>query len=132
MLAQALRGIVPMLADEAFFQRLVDEATLMAAPAWVGNAEALSRFDYRGRTAAFTGPSRRLGPQGRRHHRGDGPETAAAFSDARLEILEASALGDAEDPSVSLRSSRNSSGQEAGIMSRASIVGRTTPPSAAS
>ena len=89
VLTQALRAVAPTLADEAFFQSLVDDATLMAAPAWIGNAEALGRFDYRGRTAAFTGPV--LVAWGRKDvviTETMARETAAAFADARLEILE--------------------------------------------
>jgi branched-chain amino acid transport system permease protein len=89
VLAQALRAVVPTLSDEAFFQSLVDEATLMAAPAWVGNAEALGRFDYRGRTSAFTGPT--LVVWGRRDvvvTEAMARETAAAFPGAKLEMLE--------------------------------------------
>jgi branched-chain amino acid transport system permease protein len=89
VLTQALRTVVPTLVDEAFFQSLVDDATQMAAPAWVGNAEALSRFDYRGRLEAFTGPV--LVVVGRKDAlitEAMARETAAAFTDARLEILE--------------------------------------------
>jgi pimeloyl-ACP methyl ester carboxylesterase len=43
VLAQALAAVVPTLADREFFEALVDEATRMAAPAWVGNARALAR-----------------------------------------------------------------------------------------
>jgi pimeloyl-ACP methyl ester carboxylesterase len=89
VLTQALRAVVPTLADEAFFQSLVDDATLMAAPAWVGNAEALGRFDERGRTAAFTGPVLVVaGCKDVLITEAMARETAAAFTDARLEILE--------------------------------------------
>jgi branched-chain amino acid transport system permease protein len=89
VLAQALRAVVPTLADEVFFQSLVEDAARMAAPAWVGNAEALGRFDYRGRTASFTGPV--LVAWGRKDiiiTEAMARETAAAFPDARLEIME--------------------------------------------
>jgi branched-chain amino acid transport system permease protein len=89
VLSQALRTIVPTLADDAFFQSFVDDAMRMAAPAWVGHAEALSRFDYRGRTAAFTGPV--LVVWGRKDvviTEAIARETAAAFPDAKLEIFE--------------------------------------------
>jgi pimeloyl-ACP methyl ester carboxylesterase len=89
VLTQALRAIVPTLAEEAFFQSLVDDATRMAAPAWLGNAQALGRFDYRGRTAAFKGPT--LVVWGRKDAivtEAMARETAAAFPGARLEILE--------------------------------------------
>jgi pimeloyl-ACP methyl ester carboxylesterase len=55
-LAAALKAVVPTLMDEAFFNSLVDDAQRMAAPAWIGNAEALTRFDYRGRCAVFDAP----------------------------------------------------------------------------
>jgi pimeloyl-ACP methyl ester carboxylesterase len=89
VLTQALRGVVPTLADEAFFQSLVDDASMMAVPAWVGNAEALGRFDYRGRTAAFEGPT--LVAWGRKDvivTEAMARETVAAFPGAKLEILE--------------------------------------------
>jgi branched-chain amino acid transport system permease protein len=89
VLERALRAIVPTLADDGFFQSLVDDATKMAAPAWVGHAEALGRFDYRGRTTAFKGPT--LVVWGRKDiivTEAMARETAAAFPDARLEILE--------------------------------------------
>jgi branched-chain amino acid transport system permease protein len=89
VLTQALRAIVPTLADEAFFASLVDDAAKMAAPAWVGNAEALSRFDYRGRTAAFKGPT--LVVWGRKDvivTEAMARETAAAFPGARLEVID--------------------------------------------
>jgi pimeloyl-ACP methyl ester carboxylesterase len=89
VLQQALRAVVPALKDDAFFARLVDDAAMMAAPAWVGNAEALGRFDYRGRLAAFTGPV--LVAWGRKDvivTEAMARETAAAFPDARLEPID--------------------------------------------
>jgi branched-chain amino acid transport system permease protein len=89
VLAQALRAVVPTLKDDAFFETLVDEATLMAAPAWIGHAEALTRFDYRGRTTAFTRPV--LVIRGRRDvvvTEAMAHETVAAFPDASLVVLE--------------------------------------------
>ena len=61
----------------------------MAAPAWVGNALALGRFDYVGRCGAFAGPVLVL--WGRKDiviTEAMARETAAAFPRARLEILE--------------------------------------------
>jgi len=55
VLEQALRAVVPALKDEVFFQRLVDDAQLMAPPAWIGNAEALSHFDIRSQCASYKG-----------------------------------------------------------------------------
>jgi branched-chain amino acid transport system permease protein len=89
VLSQALRAVVPTLMDDAFFESLVDEAARMAAPAWVGHAEALTRFDYRGRTAAFTRPV--LVVWGRRDvviTEAMARETAASFPDSALVVLE--------------------------------------------
>jgi len=47
---------MPTLKDEALFKTLVDDAQKMAAPAWIGNAEALSNFDISARCAEFQGP----------------------------------------------------------------------------
>ena len=55
-LAKALAGTVPTLKDSDFFQSLVDEAARMGAPAWIGNAEALSVFDVSARTRSFAKP----------------------------------------------------------------------------
>lgn len=104
-LAQALKAVVPTLADEAFFQALVADASRMASPAWVGNAIALSRFDYRGKCSSFEGPALVL--WGRKDVIVTEPmarETAEAFPNARLEILEG--VGHSvmvEDPGLFLR-----------------------------
>jgi pimeloyl-ACP methyl ester carboxylesterase len=88
-LAKALAPVVPTLNDPAFFERLVDDASRMAKEAFVGNARALARFDYRGRCASFGGPVLvlwgRLDPIVREEM---ARETAAAFPRAKLEILE--------------------------------------------
>jgi pimeloyl-ACP methyl ester carboxylesterase len=84
-----LSGVVPTLNDKEFFQELVNDAGLMAAPAWVGNARALSVFDYRGRCVAFKQPVLVL--WGRKDvivTEETARETAAAFPKARLLILE--------------------------------------------
>jgi pimeloyl-ACP methyl ester carboxylesterase len=89
VLVQALAAVAPALADREFLDSLVDDAARMAAPAWVGNARALSRFDYVGRCGAFTGPVLVL--WGRRDvivTEAMARETAAAFPSGRLEILE--------------------------------------------
>ena len=89
ILAQALAAVVPTLKDKGFFEVLVEEAARMAAPAWVGNAQALGRLDYTGTCGAFTGPVLVL--WGRRDiivTEAMARETAAAFPRARLEILE--------------------------------------------
>jgi pimeloyl-ACP methyl ester carboxylesterase len=89
VLTQALRAVVPTLADEVFFQSLVDDAMRMAAPAWVGNAQALGRFDYRGRCGAYTGPVLVLwGAKDVIVTEAMAREIAAAFPDAKLEIVE--------------------------------------------
>jgi pimeloyl-ACP methyl ester carboxylesterase len=89
VLARALTAIVPTLTDQGFFNALVDDAALMAAPAWIGHARALSAFDYRSRCGAFRGPV--LVVWGRR----DVPiteamarETAEAFPGGSLTIME--------------------------------------------
>lgn len=88
-LSKALFATVPTLKDQAFFQALVDDATRMAAPAWVGNARALSSFNYQGRCGAFAGPV--LVVWGRKDMiitEGMARETVSAFRNARIEILE--------------------------------------------
>ncbi|MBL8966147.1 MAG: alpha/beta hydrolase [Spirochaetaceae bacterium] len=89
ILAKALATVVPTLKDPAFFETLVAEAARMAAPAWIGNARALGRFDYRGRCGAFRAPVLvlwgRLDPI---VTEAMARETAEAFPAARLEILE--------------------------------------------
>jgi len=89
ILEQALKAVVPTLKDEAFFKELVDDAQKMAVPAWIGNAEALSRFDITAKCASFTGPVLVL--------RGSldpiiteemAKATAAAYPNARLKLLD--------------------------------------------
>jgi len=89
ILAAALSAVAPTLKDQGFFAALVDDATLMAAPAWIGNARALSLFDYRGRCGAFTAPV--LVVWGRKDvivTEAMARETAQAFPNARLLVLE--------------------------------------------
>ena len=89
VLAAALSAVVPTLEDRDFFAALVDDASLMAAPAWIGNARALSLFDYRGRCGAFTAPV--LVVWGRKDvivTEAMARETAQAFPNARLLLLE--------------------------------------------
>ncbi len=89
VLAQALAGVVPTLKDDACLARLVDEALLMAKPAWVGNAVALGAFNYVGRCAAFKAPVLVLwGRKDGLVSEAMARETAAAFPSARLELLE--------------------------------------------
>jgi branched-chain amino acid transport system permease protein len=90
LVAALLKAQMPTLGDEAFFQALVDEGMKMADGAWgLAHARALGSFDYRGRTAAFTGPV--LVAWGRKDllvTEAMARETAAAFPDAKLEIVE--------------------------------------------
>ena len=89
ILAQALKAVVPTLADEAFFARLVEDARMMAAPAWAGNARALSAFDVSATIDAWKGST--LVIWGRKDlivTESMARETASAFRSARLEILE--------------------------------------------
>ncbi|HUI69190.1 MAG TPA: alpha/beta hydrolase [Spirochaetia bacterium] len=89
ILSAALSAVVPTLEDPKLFQALVDDALLMAAPAWAGNARALGAFDYRRRCAAFREPVLVL--WGRKDvivSEAMARETVQAFPNARLEILE--------------------------------------------
>lgn len=89
VLGMALKAVVPAMTAEAWFAALVEDAKLMAAPAWIGNAEALSRFDLRGKLSGFTKPV--LVVWGRRDvivTEAMARETAEAFPRARLEIVE--------------------------------------------
>lgn len=89
LLTQALKGVAPTMDDEAFLSRLVDDALLMAKPAWTGHALALESFNYAGRCQAFPGPT--LVVWGRKDaiiSEAMARQTAAAFPGARLEILE--------------------------------------------
>lgn len=64
ILSKALAAVAPTLKDEAFFESLVDDAALMAEKAWVGNAEALSRFDVSAMTRSFAAPALVIWGQG--------------------------------------------------------------------
>ncbi|HCM25075.1 MAG: hypothetical protein A2Z99_06700 [Treponema sp. GWB1_62_6] len=89
ILASALRTVVPFLSDEAFFASLVMDAQKMAGPAWIGNARALSGFDYSLNLGAFDKSVLVLrGNRDRIVTEAMARETAAAFPRARLEILE--------------------------------------------
>ena len=88
-LAAALSGVVPTLKDKEFFQVLVDDAMLMAGPAWVGNARALAAFDYNDKCRAFEHPVLVL--WGRKDvivTEAMARETARAFPKAKLVVLE--------------------------------------------
>ena len=90
LLAQAFRGgVMPTMKDEALFQALVDDAMLMAAPAWSGNARALERFDRAAACGKFAAPV--LVVRGEKDAiitEAMARETAAAFPAARLELLD--------------------------------------------
>lgn len=89
VLAKALGAVAPLPGDPAFFQRLVDGAALMAVPAWIGNAVALSSFDVTGKLGGFTKPV--LVIRGANDYLitdAMARETAAAFPGSRLETLE--------------------------------------------
>lgn len=89
VLAMALKAVVPTMSDDAWFAGLLDDAQRMAAPAWIGNAVALSRFDCRGKLADFRGPV--LVVWGRKDvivTEAMAHETAAAFPNATLKIVE--------------------------------------------
>jgi branched-chain amino acid transport system permease protein len=104
-LAQALKAVVPGLADPVFFEALVDDAFKMAAPAWIGNAVALSDFNLAGRLASFAAPVLVLwGRKDAIVTEAMAVETRDAFLQARLEILEG--VGHSvivEDPGLFLR-----------------------------
>ncbi len=56
ILAKAFSAVVPTLKDRDFFEALVSDSNLMAEKAWIGNAEALSRFDVSDKTSGFKKP----------------------------------------------------------------------------
>ncbi|MFZ2634830.1 MAG: alpha/beta hydrolase [Rectinemataceae bacterium] len=88
-LEKALSATVPTLADPVFFASLVDDAVAMAAPAWIGNARALSRFDMKETCSEFKKPV--LVIWGRKDYiisEKMARDTAAAFPDSELEIVE--------------------------------------------
>ncbi|MCX7024747.1 MAG: alpha/beta hydrolase [Spirochaetes bacterium] len=89
ILSMALKAVVPTMKDDAWFAGLAADARLMAEPAWIGNAEALSRFDCRGRLDSFAKAV--LVVWGRKDvivTEAMARETAAAFPNARLEVVE--------------------------------------------
>ncbi len=89
LMRKALGAVVPTLKDEKLLDGLAKDAMLMAGHAYAGNARALERFDYSGRAGAFKGPVLVL--WGRKDviiTEAMARDTAAAYPDARLEILE--------------------------------------------
>jgi len=89
LLSKALAATVPTLRDQVFFDSLVDDAVGMAEKAWVGNADALSRFDVSGMTDSFSKPVLVLWGKGdfivTEQMAG---ETARAYPSGELKILE--------------------------------------------
>jgi branched-chain amino acid transport system permease protein len=89
ILAQALAATTPTLSDSAFLALLVDDATAMAKPAWIGNAEALSTFEIYDQCRSFGKPVLVL--WGRKDFLVSeqmARETEKAFPNSRLEIVE--------------------------------------------
>lgn len=89
ILSKALAATAPTLKDQAFFESLIDDAVVMAEKAWIGNAEALSRFDVSSLTSSFARPVLLI------WGRGDfiiseemAQETAKAYIEGELKILE--------------------------------------------
>jgi len=105
VLELALKAVVPTLQDDALFKALVDDAQKMAAPAWIGNAEALSQFDIASRCAEYQGPVLVMrGTLDPIITDGMAKETAKAYPHARLVTLEG--VGHSvivENPSLFLR-----------------------------
>jgi branched-chain amino acid transport system permease protein len=89
MFAKALGATMPTLKDAAFFDALVDEGMLMAAPAVVGNARALGSFNYKDRCGSFTAPVHVIWGRGDLLISEAGArETTEAFPGGRLHIEE--------------------------------------------
>jgi len=89
LMRKALASVTPAMKDEKLLDELTDDAMRMAGHAFSGNARALERFDYVGRAGAFTGPVLVL--WGRKDiiiTEAMARETAAAYGNSRLEILE--------------------------------------------
>ncbi|MBU0926183.1 MAG: alpha/beta fold hydrolase [Spirochaetes bacterium] len=89
MMRQALGAVTPTMKDDDFLDALTDDAMTMAGHAFAGNARALARFDYSGMAGDFKGPV--LVVWGRKDviiTEAMARETAAAYADSRLEILD--------------------------------------------
>ncbi len=56
LMFKALQAVTPGLKNQAYFNKLVDDAMLMAPHAYAGNARALERFNYTGKTNIFNKP----------------------------------------------------------------------------
>lgn len=89
ILSKALATTAPTLRDQAFFEFLIDDAVVMAEKAWVGNAEALSRFDVSGAASSFSKPVLVIWGKGDFIiSEGMARETAKAYSNGELQIVE--------------------------------------------
>lgn len=89
MLRMALAGVAPTMDDPALLDRLADDAFMMARHAFAGNARALERKMDLGKLMAFGGKVLVLwGRKDAIVSEAMARETAAAFADARLELLE--------------------------------------------
>jgi len=89
MMRQALAAVAPAMKNDQLLDSLTDDAMKMAPLAFAGNARALERFNYVGRAGAFKGPV--LVIWGRKDAiitEAMARDTAAAYGNARLEILD--------------------------------------------
>lgn len=89
LMKKALAAVTPTLDDDAFLNRLADNAMLMNPIAFTGNARALERFDYTGRTQAYTRPVRVVvGRKDTIITEGMARRTAEAFPAGELVVLD--------------------------------------------
>ena len=56
LMYKALQAVTPAMDNPTLLQQLVDDAMIMAPHAYAGNARALERFNYTGRTKNYTKP----------------------------------------------------------------------------
>jgi len=88
-LAASLKAIAPSLEDSELFSRLVDDATRMAKPAWIGNARALGAFHCTDACRGFSRPVLVIwGRQDVLVSEAMAQETVSAFPRARLLVME--------------------------------------------
>jgi branched-chain amino acid transport system permease protein len=89
LMKKALKAVTPTMDDNAFLNKLADNAMLMNPIAFAGNARALERFDYTGRTQAYTGPVLVVvGSKDTIITREMAKRTADAFPTGTLEVLD--------------------------------------------